>query len=339
MPRELKPAPFYGLEEQNICWVVRLSRYSKQWVKAFAFSLYGGRERALQAAQAWRDGILRDHPPILRRDKASKIRKNNKSGVSGVVCLYRKDGSIERWLAKTNLAQDGRILQKSFAITRYGDRAKELAIAERQKQLEQMHGRIVQHPAADPEVLPTHPLPAVLPVMRRSQVRRSDHQSGVVGVSAVRSHAGILLAWVASTQLAPGNRLAASFSVEIYGEAGARELAIQERQRQLLTGQRRIPPVPPPRAPRAPSAPPQRMDPAKILRSTNTSGIAGVVLYKDADGQPRAWVANTRVDGKVVSAGFSIKRYGNEQAKALAVAARNEQLQKRAELLRQEAAG
>ena len=233
MPGALKPIPFYGVEEQKNCWLVSLSRNSRRWVKAFAFNMYGGRHLALQAAQAWRDVVVREHPPILRRDKASSCRSDNKTGISGVTCLYRKDGGVERWVAKTQLGREGRILQKSFSVSRYGDRARELAVAERQKQLEQMEGRILRHPAADPGRLPILQAPAVLPVLLREQVVRRDHQSGVVGVSCVRSSDGLVRAWVASTQLAPGRRLTASFSVKTYGEEGARALAIRARRAQL----------------------------------------------------------------------------------------------------------
>jgi hypothetical protein len=235
MAGALKTAALYGIEEQKRCWLVSLTRYTKRWVKSFAFSMYGGREPALLVAQAWRDRIAREHPPILRRDKATTVYRNNKSGIPGVVCLYRKDGSIERWLAKTHLVQEGRILQKSFSVSRYGERAKELAISERQKQLEQMEGRIHKHPATDTSNrLATEPqLFTARPVLQRVQVIHRNNRSGVAGVSCVRSRDGQPSAWVAKTQLAPGKTLWSQFSIRQFGNEKAKGLAIQERARQL----------------------------------------------------------------------------------------------------------
>ena len=239
MAGTLKPAALYGIEEQKACWVVMLIRYTKRWTRSFAFSMYGGRESALLAAQGWRDQVIREHPSILRRDKATKVYRNNKSGIPGVVCLYRKDGSIERWLAKTHLVREGRILQKSFSIARYGERAKELAIAERQKQLAQMNGRIHRHPAADTTYLRVIDSQAhtARPVLQRAQLLYRNNRSGVPGVSCARSSDGQPCAWVAKTQLAPGKTLWSQFSIRRYGNEKAMELAIQERARQLARRQ------------------------------------------------------------------------------------------------------
>ncbi|OJZ14273.1 MAG: hypothetical protein BGP22_06165 [Variovorax sp. 67-131] len=58
------------------------------------------------------------------------------------------DGLPLQWSAHTYIAP-GQLLQKTFSVYRYGDDAQKLAIAERQKQLEQMEGRARLHPVEE----------------------------------------------------------------------------------------------------------------------------------------------------------------------------------------------
>jgi hypothetical protein len=72
--------------------------------------------------------------------------------------------------------------------------------------------------------------------------------------------------------------------------------------------------------------PPQlSRDVRQRLRQTNTSGHAGVSRYRI--GKHWYWVAQTkRRDGKPLKKSFRIDRYGEEQAKALAIEERKRQL-------------
>lgn len=234
MANSLKPYYRYGISEQERCWLVSLQRYDKRWVKAFAFSIYGGRDQALRAAQAWRDQVMSEHPPMLRRDKAERPRRDNKSGIPGVVSIVGKDGAVERWLAKTYLAREGRVLQKSFRISQYGEDAREMAIAERHRQLDQLHGRLDHHAAFPSQDRPEQTSPPARPMAApRAQFVRKNNRSGYPGVSLARSRDGTPVAWTACTQLGAERRLRARFAIKKYGQELALALAIQERQRQL----------------------------------------------------------------------------------------------------------
>jgi hypothetical protein len=228
-----KSSLMYGIDRLDASWLVSLIRDRERLVKSFAFSIYGGPEAALRAAQAWRDEVLRTHPPLLKQEKAQRARNDNKSGVPGVVCLYKPDGTVERWLAKTQL-EPGKILQKSFAVGRYGRQAKALAIAERQRQLAQMTGHVILHPAADPSrVPPPAKARANPPAIHRVEVLRRDNTTGIAGVSCKLGPDGQPRVWVAKTVLPSGQTLRKDFSVARHGDQ-AQALAIAERQKQLL---------------------------------------------------------------------------------------------------------
>ncbi|OUL98891.1 AP2 domain-containing protein [Variovorax sp. JS1663] len=131
-------------------WIVSLTRNGIHANQIFSFSKWGGHDAALASAQAWRDAFVRNNPQLTRQELATRLRSNNKSGIPGVIPIYGPDGEIRKWKAQTYMGGGGarQNIQKSFGVTRYGEaEAKRLAIAERQKQLEQLRGRRSYHPA------------------------------------------------------------------------------------------------------------------------------------------------------------------------------------------------
>ncbi|GER10246.1 hypothetical protein VHAB30_14020 [Variovorax boronicumulans] len=147
MPRGTpNPNPMYGIYGYDDYWSVDIRRNKVRMVKAFYFNTHGGREGALAHAQAHRDQFVREHLPVLKREIAQRVRRDNKSGVAGVYFREEPGGKNPMWIAMTRVSPE-KSVSKAFSVGRYGPRARELAIAERQKQLEQMTGYASRHPA------------------------------------------------------------------------------------------------------------------------------------------------------------------------------------------------
>lgn len=99
--------------------------------------MHQGEAAALLRAQAWRDEVIKKHPPTLRREIAQILRSNNTSGISGVPYRQHNPEHPGSWIAVTST--NGTRLYRTFAVKEHGyEAAKALAIAERQKQLEQL---------------------------------------------------------------------------------------------------------------------------------------------------------------------------------------------------------
>jgi hypothetical protein len=155
-------AAMYGIVRHKTYWLVKLERSRQRFSKTFSFAKLGGVQDALAQAQAWRDDIVRQHPPVMRQQRANKLRSNNKTGIVGVTCVLGPDGRPRQWSAHTYIGP-GQLLQKTFSVYRHGEDAQTLAIAERQKQLAQMEGRARLHPVEEQ--------------VRSSSTRRASRQS------------------------------------------------------------------------------------------------------------------------------------------------------------------
>lgn len=222
-----KRAEFYAIARIAYGWFVSLQRNRKRFMKTFADRAYGGSQAALDHARQWRDQIVRDHPPKLRRELA--IRPKGGSGpIPGVTCELNNQGRIRLWRAKTYIAP-GNILQKTFGVARYGDEALPMAIKERQQQLKMLEGRSWVHPSeqavrgASPRLEPLPPVPRPVPA---NQVVISTNSSGYPGVVRRGRY------WTAQTT-AGGMWKSQSFRVDLYGEQVALILAIWARLDQL----------------------------------------------------------------------------------------------------------
>jgi len=232
----------YGIFEGALGWEVRLLRSGTTYLKQFYFRAFGGRQEAFAHAQAWRDEIVRSHPPVARRERASRVRSNNTSGIPGVSLQCDRFGRPMLWLASTYLGP-GNVLRKAFSLGRWGDEARNLAIAERQSQLAQMSGLAHVHPA-EPWVragrATERALPAIPPPVPPAEVVRRNNRSGVAGVVRRRGRNGHPGYWTAQT-FVEGVAVTRSFSVLTEGEEKARALAIEERCRQLAHANRHDP--------------------------------------------------------------------------------------------------
>jgi hypothetical protein len=122
-------------------WRVTVQRHNDIAVKMFSDSIHGGKRKALKAAEAYRDELLRRYSPYAHAIWVrTRLRRNNTSGIPGVGRYAQMDnpktGSVRVfWLASwVNEQGDGR--KRKFAVSHYGERqAKRLAVAERERQL------------------------------------------------------------------------------------------------------------------------------------------------------------------------------------------------------------
>jgi len=225
----------YGITRyQRGYWKVALERNGVTLAKSFPFLVHGSEEAALLHAQAWRDEMVRKHPPMSRRQRAEIPMSTNTTGIPGVQCTLGPDGHPQAWTARTKIGP-GQVLRKYFSVKRYGAQAKPMAIAERKKQLQQMEGVVIVHPSealvrtAPPRTVPLD-CPAPLAVR---EVVRSNNKSGVAGVFFHRSYPTHPGEWMATTYVGNRKYLRKHFSVTEYGEPEAKALAIAERQKQL----------------------------------------------------------------------------------------------------------
>ncbi len=110
----------------------------------FSDRVYGGKRKALQAAIDFREQLLATVPSVeYQIQRRSIIRRNNKSGISGVGRYKTISNPNTKhyavfWLASW-LNERGESRKRKFSILRYGEqKAKQLAIAEREHQLKRV---------------------------------------------------------------------------------------------------------------------------------------------------------------------------------------------------------
>ena len=149
----LKDQTMYGISRidderySTHAWRVSLVRRGQRHVKNFADKKNGSKMAALQAAIKFRDEVVRQQPPITRREFCDAKRRNNKTGITGVY-RYRKtyklkDGTEkESWYWEANWpGSDGESISKAFPVKRYGeDLAKQMAVRAREVGLSSVQG-------------------------------------------------------------------------------------------------------------------------------------------------------------------------------------------------------
>ncbi|RYX88931.1 MAG: AP2 domain-containing protein [Comamonadaceae bacterium] len=120
--------------------------------------------------------------------------------------------------------------------------------------------------------------------------------------------------------------------------SAARELAIKEREKQLLNfeGLSYIHPAEPQLRMGERSVPPEEVSAAELAqasmkrgRSTNQSGTPGVVRRKGRGNHPGYWTAQSAAGGRWLSKSFSVALFGEDEAKRLAIEERAAHLTQR----------
>jgi len=149
-------------------WRVSLCRQGKKLVKNFSDKKLGGKAKALKAAKVYRDELLITHPPMSRKEFATKKRRNNKSGITGVYTYAKRfqlrDGSYnETWYWEANWPTErGESMHESFSVREYGDAvARQMAIRARERGLRNLKGVFWASERGEVDISHCAPAPAV----------------------------------------------------------------------------------------------------------------------------------------------------------------------------------
>ncbi|MCZ7451021.1 hypothetical protein O8B93_25970 [Agrobacterium rhizogenes] len=139
-PKQTKhDADHYGLRREEAAgahrgagWWVSLRRRGHRIVRLFKDSVYGSGDAAYRQARAYRDAIILAIPPATNHEQAVLLRKNNRSGISGVRRVETADGDVWQATLMTNEGQK----RENFSIAKLGEEAaKSMAITQRHKWL------------------------------------------------------------------------------------------------------------------------------------------------------------------------------------------------------------
>ena len=124
------------------CWRVTVQRRKKLFRRDFSDGPYGGPEVALQAAQAYRDRLIQEHPPLSKPAYCAILKKTNRSGASGLTRVDRwelsKGKRVRRlyWEAQWPI-ENCKSKHRKFSILKYGEeRAYQMALTARQTALQ-----------------------------------------------------------------------------------------------------------------------------------------------------------------------------------------------------------
>jgi hypothetical protein len=136
-------------------WTVHVERRTVHYHRYFSDNVYGGREQALKAAQAYRDEVLAsqsgpDHQMWIR----TRLRKNNTSSIPGVgryESLDKRKANCKRIFWMASWMENGKSRKKKFSVLRYGEqKARQMAIDERERQLRRVCACFNPQPSSPP---------------------------------------------------------------------------------------------------------------------------------------------------------------------------------------------
>jgi hypothetical protein len=121
-------------------WLVTLQRRKRIYHRHFSDGRYGGKRKALAAAQTYRATLIAELPALSRQERCSIRRKNNRSGISGV-SRHELAGHTPRsprrayWIAQWPIGRQKAKMRK-FSVKRYGEEgAFRRAVAARRRAL------------------------------------------------------------------------------------------------------------------------------------------------------------------------------------------------------------
>jgi len=128
-------------------WSVTIQRRGRVYHRHFTDSVYGGKSKTLNAAKVYRDTLVNCLRPLTRLERCRIKKKNNRSGISGVIKIdtwqHNRGRRYHRryWLAQWPIG-NGKAQMKKFSIMRYGERgAFQRALRARQEALKRLAKR------------------------------------------------------------------------------------------------------------------------------------------------------------------------------------------------------
>ena len=117
---------------------MRVRRQARVYRHTFNDRRYGWREQALHAAQVYRDHLIQSLPALAMSAYCATVRKNNRSGVSGLLRVDRVQifkGRRQRkvfWEAQWPIG-NGKARHRKFSILKYGEHGSyQMALAARE---------------------------------------------------------------------------------------------------------------------------------------------------------------------------------------------------------------
>ena len=127
MPRRRSPTrigPHTNIHREPEGWSVRLRRRGRDFADYFGDAVWGGRTKALQAAQHFRDRLLQHVPPDTRVRRRPPRGRRSRTGVPGVSYeRYVVGGRVySRYVAHWQDPENGP-QRRRFLVERYGRRA------------------------------------------------------------------------------------------------------------------------------------------------------------------------------------------------------------------------
>ncbi|ATQ74202.1 hypothetical protein CR152_06585 [Massilia violaceinigra] len=331
---------------------VVLRRNGIVFTKRFWEHRCGDHVQALQMAQAWRDRVIAQHPAMTLAQFCSIVRSNNTSGIPGVARRekgYRtKEGIDVRnayWVACVPRS-GGTVSVRHFSIAKLGeDDARRLAIEAREQGLAELESVVFRQQMQPMQVSSRAHMDALEALLNepaerralRDQQRAQRDQARTVRRQRAAEAQRVAIAQRDADLLAASNRSGEpyigryitksmtgnwrvsierggvkyrkTFSDSVYGTADdALSAAKAWRDRVFLDN---------------PTLPTGEV--AARINTVNTSGVAGVFLSRPS-GKTKysSWVARSPKNKGVStrSKRYSIEKYGNNGAFALAVEAR-----------------
>ncbi|HIK17232.1 MAG TPA: AP2 domain-containing protein [Leptolyngbyaceae cyanobacterium M33_DOE_097] len=118
-------------QKKNFGYYVRLTRQGQQTAKFFSDKQYGGKSKALKAAEQYLQTLTQQLPP---KSQAGRLTVRNTTGIVGVnrTRSTSRGHTYDYWQASWGSGSERKSMK--FAVNKYGEKkAQELAIAARQR--------------------------------------------------------------------------------------------------------------------------------------------------------------------------------------------------------------